>query len=83
MRKKKPVISNTGYFFCSNNNVSNLYNNNVSNLYNNNVSNLYNNDVSNLYNNDVIIYKILKSCENRFVCERVDLIFLSQHRSNS
>ena len=29
MRKKKPVISNTGKFFCFNNNVSNLYNNNV------------------------------------------------------
>ena len=26
MRKKKPVISNTGKFFCFNNNVSNLYN---------------------------------------------------------
>ena len=29
MRKKKPVISNTGKFFCFNNNVSNLYNNSV------------------------------------------------------
>ena len=29
MRKKKPVISNTGTFFCFNNNVSNLYNNSV------------------------------------------------------
>jgi hypothetical protein len=29
MRKKKPVISNTGKFFCFNNNVSNLYNNGV------------------------------------------------------
>jgi hypothetical protein len=29
MRKKKPVISNTGKFFCVNNNVSNLYNNSV------------------------------------------------------
>ena len=29
MRKKKPVISNTGKFFCFNNNVSNLYNNTV------------------------------------------------------
>jgi hypothetical protein len=27
MRKNKPVISNTGKFFCFNNNVSNLYNN--------------------------------------------------------
>ena len=27
MRKKKPVISNTGKLFCINNNVSNLYNN--------------------------------------------------------
>ena len=27
MRKKKPIISNKGYFFCFNNNVSNLYNN--------------------------------------------------------
>ena len=27
--KKKPVISNTGKFFCFNNNVSNLYNNSV------------------------------------------------------
>jgi len=25
MRKKKPVVSNTGKFFCFNNNVSNLY----------------------------------------------------------
>ena len=29
MRKKNPVISNTGKFFCFNNNVSNLYNNSV------------------------------------------------------
>ena len=29
MRKKKPVIFNTGNFFCFNNNVSNLYNNSV------------------------------------------------------
>ena len=29
MRKKKPVISDTGNFFCLNNNVSNLYNNSV------------------------------------------------------
>ena len=29
MRKKKPVISNTGKFFCFNSNVSNLYNNSV------------------------------------------------------
>jgi hypothetical protein len=29
MRKKKNVISNTGKFFCFNNNVSNLYNNSV------------------------------------------------------
>jgi hypothetical protein len=29
MREKKPVISNTGKFFCFNNNVSNLYNNSV------------------------------------------------------
>jgi hypothetical protein len=29
MRKKKPVISNTGKFFCFNNIVSNLYNNSV------------------------------------------------------
>ena len=29
MRKKKPVISNTGNLFCFNNNVSNLYNNSV------------------------------------------------------
>jgi hypothetical protein len=29
MRKKKPVISNTGKFFCFNNNVYNLYNNSV------------------------------------------------------
>jgi hypothetical protein len=29
IRKKKPVISNTGKFFCFNNNVSNLYNNSV------------------------------------------------------
>ena len=29
MQKKKPVISNTGKFFCFNNNVSNLYNNSV------------------------------------------------------
>jgi hypothetical protein len=29
MRKKKPVISNTGKFCCFNNNVSNLYNNSV------------------------------------------------------
>ena len=29
MRKKKPDISNTGKFFCFNNNVSNLYNNSV------------------------------------------------------
>jgi hypothetical protein len=29
MRKKKPIISNTGKFFCFNNNVSNLYNNSV------------------------------------------------------
>ena len=29
MRKKKPVITNTGKFFCFNNNVSNLYNNSV------------------------------------------------------
>ena len=29
MRKKKPVISNTGKFFYFNNNVSNLYNNSV------------------------------------------------------
>ena len=29
MRKKKPVISNTGKFFCFNNNLSNLYNNSV------------------------------------------------------
>jgi len=27
MRKKKPVIFNTGNLFCFNNNVSNLYNN--------------------------------------------------------
>ena len=27
--KKKPVISNTGKFFCFNNNVSNLYNTSV------------------------------------------------------
>jgi hypothetical protein len=29
MRKKKPVISNTGKFVCFNNNVFNLYNNSV------------------------------------------------------
>jgi hypothetical protein len=29
MRKKKPVLSNTGKFICFNNNVSNLYNNSV------------------------------------------------------
>jgi hypothetical protein len=29
MRKKKPVISNTGKFVCFNNNVSNLYDNSV------------------------------------------------------
>jgi hypothetical protein len=29
MRKKKPVISNTGNLFCFNNNVSYLYNNSV------------------------------------------------------
>jgi hypothetical protein len=29
MRKKNPVISNTGKFICFNNNVSNLYNNSV------------------------------------------------------
>ena len=29
MRKKKPVISNTGKFFCFNNKSSNLYNNSV------------------------------------------------------
>ena len=29
MRKKKPVISNTGNFFCFNTNVSYLYNNSV------------------------------------------------------
>ena len=29
MRKKNPVISNTGIFICFNNNVSNLYNNSV------------------------------------------------------
>jgi hypothetical protein len=29
MRKKKPIISNMGKFFCFNNNVSNLYNNSV------------------------------------------------------
>jgi hypothetical protein len=29
MRKKKPVISNTGNFFYFNSNVSNLYNNDV------------------------------------------------------
>ena len=29
VRKKKPVISNTGKIFCFNNNVSNLYNNSV------------------------------------------------------
>ena len=29
MRKKIPAISNTGKFFCFNNNVSNLYNNSV------------------------------------------------------
>ena len=29
MREKNPVISNTGKFFCFNNNVSNLYNNSV------------------------------------------------------
>ena len=45
MRKKKPVISNTGNLFCFNSNVYNLYNN-------------------------VIIYKIKKSRENSFVCER-------------
>ena len=33
MRKKKPVISNTGKFFCFNNNVSNLYNNSVAKKY--------------------------------------------------
>ena len=34
MRKKYPVISNTGKFFCFNNNVSNLYNNSViANIY--------------------------------------------------
>ena len=29
MRKKNPVISNTGKFICFNNDVSNLYNNSV------------------------------------------------------
>ena len=29
MRKKKPLISNMGNFFCFNSNVSNLYNNDV------------------------------------------------------
>ena len=29
IRKKKPVISNTGIFLCFNNNVSNLYHNSV------------------------------------------------------
>jgi hypothetical protein len=29
MRKKNPVVSNTGKFICFNNNVSNLYNNSV------------------------------------------------------
>ena len=29
MRKKNPVLSNTGKFICFNNNVSNLYNNSV------------------------------------------------------
>ena len=29
MLKKKPVIFNTGYFFCFKSNVSNLYNNDV------------------------------------------------------
>ena len=33
MRKKKPVISNTGKFFSFNNNVSNLYNNSVEKIY--------------------------------------------------
>jgi hypothetical protein len=43
----------------------------------------YYSTVSNLYNNDVIIYKIKKSRENSFVCERVYLICLLQHWSNS
>jgi hypothetical protein len=44
----------------------------------------FNINVFNLYNNDVIIYKIkIKSRENSFICERVYLIFLLQHWSNS
>ena len=43
----------------------------------------FNSNVSNLYNNDVMIYRITQSRENRFVCERVYLIFLLQHWSNS
>jgi hypothetical protein len=35
IRKKKPVISNTGKLFCFNNNVSNLYNNSVPTASNN------------------------------------------------
>ena len=38
---------------------------------------------TNLYNNDVIIYKLKKNCENSFACERVYLIFLIKHWSNS
>ena len=43
----------------------------------------FNSNVSNLYNNDAIIYKIKKSHENSFICERVYLIFLLQHWFNS
>jgi hypothetical protein len=35
----------------------------------------FNSNVSNLYNNDVIIYKIQKSRDNSFVCERVYIFF--------
>jgi hypothetical protein len=42
-----------------------------------------NSNVSNLHNNDVMIYRITQSRENSFVCERVHLILLLQHWSNS
>ena len=41
----------------------------------------FDNNVSNLYNNDVI--KKNKSHQNSFVCERVYVLYLLQHWSNS
>jgi hypothetical protein len=69
MWKKKPVISNTGKFFCFNNNVSNLYNNSA---------------VAKIYGMAYIFTLLMFRKQNKTTITKIKRqIFISQHSFDS